>query len=790
MPEVPVAYSFDGFALQDPQQLLRVANERNLPTNLWLGKGNRFILPKGKNPGIGWLLMLQKEFSEVDLDETNHVLRFEQGGPDPQKLELKDLTIVKADAIYAPGIIVDGALYLVEITDKRHLFLMSAINKDYNVLSPDGSNFFDDSLNGGSEFTWQEVLDDLWNFLPTVRKPLAKGPQLLVDPLNDFQLTTDPQNLRFRGISAWEAINIVLDRLNYAAILDFDGVIKYEPEWEDIFDTLAVVGTKSILDDAIKASKALDVSLSQQGTVPRIPEKIRVFFPSTEPATASGGKFLLEKSASTVDTTSTTILPDAKPSPFTVMVIWDEMEATFDENGVITNQSDLNTRAADISKAFLKSDPSEQADSRLFIGILKVLPGTFAAFVMWGDIGSGLMTETGQEIPGVIRDRKTEPLTPMINREADAVDDCGDLLAGFTPNQANDSQEPMDAGTASPIVTLTSDDVPIVGSMNTVFRAPGIVNKWCWRFDSISGTFTSVLFSNESPNHLDISSDFSVRFLFNSSDNMFATNKTLWDFRGGIVLRINFDGFNETFQVKHFDGTSTTFSTFSGLTILENVWYAVHFRWESATQTIHLQVTAISDEVIATVQTFVIGGDPSPFETRGWFVGDSADGSGTGYRGRLDGLHHFQKFLQDCDTESDFNGGRMSAMPAANRGIRGVGKVHERDFTEFVKTTDASTVEILRIPVPAETTLSVFVHVSAIVTNGSGGGAFIHHFAAKNQAAFVSFVGIGSTLISSLTDFGGSLSASVSSSDLIISVVGGVGDNIRWHIEAFDVIAM
>lgn len=788
MPNVAVSYSLSGQPIQDPRHLLKVANKNNLPTRAWLNKANRFILPKGKNPGIGWLLMLQKDFSELNLNET-HFLKFEQGGADKRSIVLSDLVIVKADAVYAPGVITDESLYLVELADKRHLFLMSAINKDYNVLSPDGSNFFDDSLNSGSEWTWQEVLDDLWNSLPDIKSPIPgeTTPQLFVDPANDFLLTTNPENLRFRGISAWEAINHILDRLNYAAVINFDGQLRYDPEWDESSDS-GTFGAKGILDKAITNAKALDVSLSQQGTLPRIPEKIRVFFPSRETADAAGESYLLERSAETVDVTSSTVLTDVATSPSTVMVIWDELEAVF-SGGTIQNQTNLNTRATEVATAFLKSDPSKQSDSRLYLGLLSVLPGTFAAFVAWGDVRHGLTTETGQEIPGVIKDRETKTLEPMQNEVSTP---CGDLLAGWTPNQTNDSDEPKDAGTA--VVTLTSDDVPTFGT-NTVNRVPGFVNPFAWHFNNpgSSSPLESTLWVDDTPDFLDITEDFTVRYVFKMTDLTYVTTKYLWDMRTSLSMRVSDIAAVETFQLVTWDGTAFNVVSYAGLIIEEDVWYGVYLLYDKSTKTLSLSVTKLEDEVeinrtvLDPFQDFVLATEiTASGTTLGFFLGERSDGLENGMRGFMDGHITYQKKLPLCQVISDFNRGKFRVLPTANQFFPGEGGIHYRDHTGFNQTTDASTVNLIVVPIPDESAVCVESIITAFRTDAATESTFRHMALFERRGAGAATL-TGQTVAVSINGIGGTatVTATVVGNNGIIQVTGRLGNSINWHGHSF-----
>lgn len=361
--------------------------------------------------------------------------------------------------------------------------------------------------------------------------------------------------------------------------------------------------------------------------------------------------------------------------------------------------------------------------------------------------------------------------------------ECGTLLAGWNPLRTNDVDEPNNAGLGS--VTLLSSDEPTIGGTNVVNRAPGMVNKYAWLFNGTTTTFGSVLFANDVPDHLDITKDHYVRYAFNASDLSFATNKALWDMRGGIVHRIHNDGANEIFQIRFFDGTAATFHDYAGLVIEEGLSYAVQFRWKANTQTIHLQVTALTDEAIDAVQTFAVGADPTLPNATGFFIGDSSDGSGTGFRGRIDGLLHYQLFVPECQTKSDFNGGRMRVNPTAEPFQDGEGQIHYRDFTGFTQTTDGSTVDLITIPIPDDT--AVAVHFRALAFRDVTDAGVFEGIALFQRRGAGAATLDGFTTTVSVDSIGGTsgIDAAVSGNNGLLQVTGRSSRNLNWHGEAF-----
>lgn len=454
MTTIPVAMSLNGLRLLDPLTLAQEAARQNppLPVGHWLNMANRFTTATGANPGVGAVLMLHRDFIKIPSGTITACLSFQE---DTTTLKLENLVVVQAEAIYAAGAITPETAYLVHLADRRLLMFQSSVDTDYNVISPDGVNFFDDSLNSSVEWTWQQLLDDLWNSIPTSLRVNSSAPQLSTDTNVAFELTDNPENLRFHGISAWEAINIVLDRLNFTARVQHDGNIQYIPNWIDTLDTSGTFSATKAFTK--KQTRGLDFAHILESTIPRIPETIRIFFPSRETSTVDGKKYLRPSEAETVDiaTSSVAEFETLTTLAGTVKIIWDETEAIFDGAGVNTNSSELSSRATELATAFLNSDPSIQHDHRIYSGLLIILPGTNARTVLWYDVGGGLKTEITQRPSSAI---------PVLTGRVKPIERKDDRLSseGF-------SVTPVETSNHSPI---SGEYVPI---------------------DSTGGTFTGTL---------------------------------------------------------------------------------------------------------------------------------------------------------------------------------------------------------------------------------------------------------------------------------------------------------
>jgi len=254
---------------------------------------------------------------------------------------------------------------------------------------------------------------------------------------------------------------------------------------------------------------------------------------------------------------------------------------------------------------------------------------------------------------------------------------CGDLLAGWDPDSQADTNQERCLGTAD--VTLLSSDVP-ARPTNTVNRSVGFIGINSWLFLGAASPVIneSTLWVNSSPEFIDLTQDFTIRFLWNSLDTSYATDKFLLDINGAVTVLLKDVGGSERLRVELFDGTSSTVLNFAGISsILDNVWYVVYLRWDQQTRTMTLNVMAPDTDLHPTPNEDMSALSSDLADSAyaiGIFVSglsDSSASSGSGMNGRFDGLAFWQKRLQDCELEGDFNCGLLSTLPAPNKFFTG-----------------------------------------------------------------------------------------------------------------------
>lgn len=493
--------------------------EQSTPVDFWQ-RANSYTCPLGAEPGVAWLLMKRRDLDALD-PTAFHELKWTEEGIEKGKafkrtLTIPSLLIVKS---YTINLALAGdkkAARLVEFRDRRHLFRMSSINKQYNVRIPAPSTtsgadrYYQESLlasNGSFVlWTWQTILDDLFDQLPDPGELQA----VIGNPVLAFSPEEPPEGFRFIGENAWDAIDVVLKKIHGAAQYDpvTDAVNEYidtaasQPGFLETVDGLS----HRLMYDYDADDPTRDYTLA------KFPETVRVFFNrrelyhGIEKDTVQIGNWEMEPVVSKDFATGITGVHSGS-----VLRVWDDLLAEFDSGGVNFNSGALQVRANAVG-GNIKNTFTFDRMRRMFSGLVfesppiegmeELGPGPFVtgsqvSEITWRDYGdeTGLVTEIkhlskhdevfgeldGASINEHLRPpdlaRATHPLWPRLSQPV-RVDDgsspgaTGEILSpnsdglfpGFVRRWANGAWTDLDACWIRP-VDLQGDREDRVGTL-------------------------------------------------------------------------------------------------------------------------------------------------------------------------------------------------------------------------------------------------------------------------------------------------------------------------------------
>lgn len=403
-----------GVACEDPAALYRecLAADPPLPTAPWWGRCNGFDLsPVGRDWGRG--LILLKKSGLTSLGNTADFDLTFSGTDSAHKYTLKKITVLGAKCA-TPGYDGDeNATYYAEVVDRRYHLNRVPIDRAYNVRTADGTDYLTQTKNGGSAWTWAQVVSDLASVLSISPGSLPFTPD------------GTPENLTFWGGSAWAAINDVLDRIACG--------LKYDPEG-DAF-TIVRLGTSDSLATQAQAQAVGERVWDAYPVDPERawrPEKVRVrFLRRPRPTDGSSPWY-------TVDTT----LAAASGVVAGTFEQLDDDASAIGATGTPTNSAALATRAAERAADWLRKRSGYERPVlkvyRDFIpDVIRRVPGATVGSVAIDDRGGPLRTEVAARPDrGLERWRPLDQLPPWFPADSGGGGPGGDgsWVAGLTEN--------------------------------------------------------------------------------------------------------------------------------------------------------------------------------------------------------------------------------------------------------------------------------------------------------------------------------------------------------------------
>lgn len=401
----------------DPGQLLQQAQRLNLQANHWWGKPNSYYNVRGKEPGRGFILLSKKDVGNIDRTVTQ-TLNIVYGNT---TLTLAGLYFHRATALYTdswdPG---TGVPHLIELVDKRAIFALSTLdNKFYNTICPappadadagadystTATLYYAESLNAGSIWTWQQMLDDIAGEIPG-----SPG-----TPTLPFSPDDKPRNFAFNGVSAWDAYNTILGKIGCVAIFN------------PITNTLTIdkLATAQDITALENNSDLISHYAPVESQTTSRPEKIRIYFHRTEEHFGSE-KEIQQAAGNWIDSLPysrdyTTSLSGAVSG--TVLPVWDDMPAIYSFDGTHLNAAACNSRGDEVGTNLAAQILNSDSNLRVLQRGLKVIPflGSKIARISWSDKGApgiGMATEfQGSDVAPETQFQAQSQPTTLIHRD-------------------------------------------------------------------------------------------------------------------------------------------------------------------------------------------------------------------------------------------------------------------------------------------------------------------------------------------------------------------------------------
>jgi len=392
MPVVDVGVHLDDtYACLHPDALIETTVASEWPQHYWR-RANSYTCQRGFAPGVAYLLMAKRDVDAIDKNAA-HTITFSAGA---EYVRLVKMYFVKATCM--SGLISETSPYLVELRDCRVLCEMTSYNKRINVrqsLAPIGSEttpdlYYSESLNSGALWTWNTLVANIWTTMPS--GVTATAPTFPVTPEGS------PENLRFDGYSAWEALKVVL-RVNQMT-LAYDpssgefSIVKPDDQNGEELGLLVDVHGRRVYDfEPIEGDAAKEV------------EKVDVVFRVVDKYTGQGWDQSRDDRSFEGDVHIETVATGIAGAVVgTRRIVRDSMLAIKLENGSIDNTSELSSRATQLAGALYATHTKI---NRYYGLVTSIVPGAGIGMVRWRQYSTRSQPSGGVEVGGMITEIST-----------------------------------------------------------------------------------------------------------------------------------------------------------------------------------------------------------------------------------------------------------------------------------------------------------------------------------------------------------------------------------------------
>jgi hypothetical protein len=392
----------DDLPCLDPEPLYEDNHRIGAPIEFY-GRANSFRSEIGKKPGVAWILVPKTTNDVIAGTNKNdlHRITWKDSANPFGDTEFENLVLVQSTCMGLDGD--HKAPYLLELRDIRQMLQGSGgVTSRYNISDamPVGTystlkRFVPATLNGGFRWTWQEMFEEIWGDLPAIA---GAAPSLPWTPPHD------PENWRFNGQNAWDAIHLILDACQSAILCD-----PYTGELSVIALGDPQNGLAAKID-ALRDDRLIDWQAAELLARAHWPETVRVMFRGRVRTPNSVEQLdLAWQEWRSID--NPTGLADAESGR--VVTVHSDLFDERDNESNTLNQTDLDATALAITeRVTARSSVSGEAFRAEYPGIVtSVELGTQIHRIVWRDYGDDDGTRT--ELWGLVEwGDATHALTP------------------------------------------------------------------------------------------------------------------------------------------------------------------------------------------------------------------------------------------------------------------------------------------------------------------------------------------------------------------------------------------
>lgn len=487
-------FTLGGKPIYAANKLREEFQKRNWDSSGFWGIANSYRVFAGRQPAIGFVIMLRKDVEDlIALQRPYHTLMIGRGD---KEIRLA-YTVIESACNLGNTIAEDPKTpVLVKLTDWKHYARRAIINKQFNVRSRRDVRGDYYSENNAAVADYETILDyfkTLW--ASQTQTGIDTAVQGLIIRDGTPEPTSGPENLRYIGMNAWDALCDFYARMGCVLVCDPTTALTLtavRAGWLDDASTFM-----SNYRDLVSKNRGRLVSHSNPivNEFARLPEKVTICFRKAWEQVRESVEYT--SPVYTVDYLQTDYVAQLvesdetgrvtySSSPGTVEILWDEsleavMAHSLTHSSDPTNKTDLESRAEYLGlRWFYHNDPRNML-RKIYGDILKFTPCEIVSEVAWYDLGAGPHTEVICRIPELSFMKDSRPhvfdlLEGFLTADMDPSTGNGDTET--TATMAVRGGKGANWGSSSFSITLTNRDDHLKGKSGAKAVAVRIAGEW------------------------------------------------------------------------------------------------------------------------------------------------------------------------------------------------------------------------------------------------------------------------------------------------------------------------
>jgi hypothetical protein len=268
MPNIDTISTFGGYSCVNPRSL-SAPGAYGKRSAIYERRANSFRCPTGDAYGVGYCLLYGKDYARIRQGSpTSFTMRV--GTASGNETKTFPYVYPVRGTCVVPDNDPNKSVYLLEFVDRRYfLSKFSSCNIAYNVRCPGTSygesaatDFYANSLNDGTLWDWKGVITNLMSILG-INATNALGTGEIP--------TSVPENLSFRGVRTWAALQSVLTQVG--------GELSYNPSTDE-FQVINAARASST-DESLTSRLLYDYDITEMNGI-HIPEAFDVCYRRVE----------------------------------------------------------------------------------------------------------------------------------------------------------------------------------------------------------------------------------------------------------------------------------------------------------------------------------------------------------------------------------------------------------------------------------------------------------------------------------------------------------------------------